>query len=81
MKAPFEYWTQIQSFLKEVYRVLRITKKPTKEEYKAVVKVTGLGILVIGAIGFIIATIGLLVGIWTHKFLSYGQLQIGKSKS
>jgi len=63
MKAPFEYWTQFQSFLKEAYRVLRITKKPTKEEYKMVAKVTGLGILVIGALGFIIATVGLLLGI------------------
>lgn len=63
MKAPFEYWIQIQSFIKEAYRVLRITKKPTKEEYKMVAKVTGLGILVIGALGFIIATVGLLLGI------------------
>jgi len=35
-------------------RVLRITKKPSKEEYKSIVKITSLGIAVIGLIGFVI---------------------------
>lgn len=35
-------------------RVLRITKKPNKEEYKSIVKITALGIAVIGLIGFVI---------------------------
>lgn len=41
-------------FLNECVRVLRITKKPNKEEFKVIVKVSGLGIIVIGLIGFII---------------------------
>jgi protein transport protein SEC61 subunit gamma-like protein len=45
---------RFKRFLKETARVLRITKKPNKEEYLTVVKVTGLGISVIGAIGFVI---------------------------
>ncbi len=45
---------RIKRFLKETVRVLRITKKPTKEEFKTTVKVTGLGTAVIGFIGFII---------------------------
>jgi len=45
---------KIKRFLKETYRVLRITKKPTREEFKTTVKVTSLGALIIGAIGFII---------------------------
>ncbi len=45
---------KVKRFIKETIRVLRITKKPGKEEYKSVVKVTGLGIIAIGAIGFLI---------------------------
>jgi len=58
-----EYWVKFKSFVKECRRVLQITKKPSKEEYKAIVKVTGIGILLIGALGFIIAMIGTLTGI------------------
>jgi len=45
---------KVKRFIKEAMRVLRITKKPSKEEYKSIVKVTSLGIAVIGAMGFII---------------------------
>ncbi len=45
---------KVQRFIKEALRVLRVTKKPNKEEYLAVVKVTSLGIGIIGAIGFVI---------------------------
>jgi len=45
---------QVKDFLSECQRVLRITKKPDKEELKTIVKVSGLGMLVIGLLGFII---------------------------
>lgn len=45
---------QISNFIKESRRVLRVTKKPSKEEYRTIVKVSGLGILAIGLIGFVI---------------------------
>ena len=45
---------RFKRFLKETGRVLRITKRPGKEEFMTTVKVTGLGISVIGGIGFII---------------------------
>jgi len=41
-------------YWKETVRVLRVTKKPNQEEFKNVVKVTGLGMAIIGVIGFII---------------------------
>jgi len=44
----------MKRFLKEAMRVLRITKKPNKVEFASIVKVTGLGMLIIGAIGFLI---------------------------
>lgn len=46
-----------QQFTNECLRVLRITKKPDKLEYSTIVKVSGLGILLIGFIGFLITII------------------------
>ena len=48
------YWQRFTSFLVECKRVLQVTKKPTMPELKTIVKITGLGILAIGALGFII---------------------------
>jgi protein transport protein SEC61 subunit gamma-like protein len=45
---------RLKEFVGESIRVLRITKKPDREEYKVIVKVAGLGIIVIGAIGMIL---------------------------
>ena len=44
-------------FAMECWRVLKVTKKPTKDEFKTIVKVSGLGILLIGLIGFLIQMI------------------------
>ena len=49
--------TKIKGFLKENYRVLKVTKKPSNEEFKTIVKVSGLGMILIGVIGFIIVMI------------------------
>lgn len=49
--------TKIRSYLKECWRVLRITKKPGTDEFKTIVKVSGLGIAAIGLIGFLISMI------------------------
>jgi len=40
--------------LNEYRRVLQVTKKPNKDEFLTVFKVSGIGILIIGAIGFTI---------------------------
>ena len=48
------YWIRFKSFINECIRVLKITRKPSKEEFKTIVKVSGLGMIVIGLIGFII---------------------------
>lgn len=45
---------RISHFLKEYWRVLRLTKKPNMYEFKTVVKVSALGMAVIGLIGFFI---------------------------
>lgn len=45
---------RITRALKEYRRVLKITRKPDREEFTMSAKVTGAGILIIGAIGFLI---------------------------
>ena len=40
---------------------MRILKKPSREEYKNLVKVTGLGIAIVGIIGFAIFMVKLIV--------------------
>ena len=51
---------KLRSFLGECLRVLRITKKPDAIEFRTIVKVSGLGILIIGAIGFVVQMIKIL---------------------
>ena len=45
---------KLKEFITESRRVLRITKKPSGEEFRLIVKVSGLGILLIGAVGFLV---------------------------
>jgi protein transport protein SEC61 subunit gamma and related proteins len=47
-------FSKLKSFTTQSKRVFKVTKKPTKEELKVTVKVTGIGILLIGVMGFII---------------------------
>jgi len=51
---------KLKSFISECIRVLKITKKPDSMEFKTIVKVSGLGILVIGLIGFVVQMIKIL---------------------
>ncbi len=44
-------------FVRNAVRVMRLMTKPKKQEFLAVAKVTGLGIVIIGLIGFVIESI------------------------
>ena len=48
---------KIKDFIRECKRVLIVTKKPGRDEFKTIVKVSGLGIMIIGIIGFLIQMI------------------------
>lgn len=50
-------WFKFKGFVKECARVLMITRKPSNMEFKTIVKVSGLGMLLIGFIGFMIQMI------------------------
>ena len=54
MEQQIEKPSKVKRFIKETIRVLRITKKPDRNEFQSLVKITGLGIAIIGAIGFVI---------------------------
>ena len=47
-------YKDIKKKLKGYWRVLKVTKKPDKQEYSMSAKVTGIGIIIIGTIGFLI---------------------------
>lgn len=47
-------WLRLKEFTKECKRVLAITKKPNRDEFKTIVKISGIGIGLIGLIGFLI---------------------------
>jgi protein transport protein SEC61 subunit gamma-like protein len=50
-----EFVTKIKSFIIQSKRVWQVLKKPTAEEFKAVAKISAIGILLIGAVGFIVS--------------------------
>jgi|GEM_PF-1070352 len=54
-------FTKLKNKLSEFARVIKIAKKPTKEEYIAIAKASAIGILVVGAVGFVIHMIVQLI--------------------
>jgi len=45
---------KLKTFIIESRRVFQITKKPSKEEFQTIVKVTAIGAAIIGFIGYVI---------------------------
>lgn len=54
-KIPLK--TKISSGFQKYVRVWKLLKKPSYEEFKMVSKISALGILLIGAIGFIVSVV------------------------
>lgn len=48
-------------------RVLKLTKKPSREEFLTIAKVAGIGILAVGAIGFIIYVLMTMLPKWVAQ--------------
>ena len=57
------FFTGFQSFLASARRVIVISTKPEWKEYIAMAKVTGIGIIIIGIIGFVLQLVFSLLGI------------------
>ena len=54
-------WFKLRMFIQECLRVLRVTKKPDKIEFMTIVKMSGLGMIIIGLIGFTITMLKTLI--------------------
>lgn len=70
VESPFESKITVESIgqaLRAYLRVLKLTKKPSREEFLTIAKVAGIGILVIGAIGFIIYVLLTMLPQWVAK--------------
>ena len=52
---------KLKMFTGECKRVLIVTKKPSKFEFKTIVKASGLGMMIIGLVGFLIQMIYVIV--------------------
>jgi len=48
---------KLSSFITQSVRVWRILRKPTMHEFKLISKVSALGILALGVIGFLISAV------------------------
>ena len=49
-------------FIKRSKRIFRVATKPTKKEYTTVAKITGLGMVLIGVIGYLITIVARMLG-------------------
>ena len=49
-------------YLSEMGRILRLTRKPRRSEFNDIIKITGLGMVVIGIIGFLVFLLSKLIG-------------------
>lgn len=52
----------LKNFIHQAKRVLQVARKPDRDEYLNVAKITGIGIIIIGMIGFVIYLVSGLLG-------------------
>ena len=50
-------------FIKNAKRVLKVSRKPDADEYVDLAKISALGVVVIGGIGYLIVVLGYLIGL------------------
>ncbi|HNZ87455.1 MAG TPA: protein translocase SEC61 complex subunit gamma [Methanofastidiosum sp.] len=50
-----------RSWISEYTRVLKLAKKPSRKEYSLTSKVTGIGIILIGVIGYLLKFVSVVI--------------------
>ena len=50
-----EHFQKLKSFYAQTLRVWQILRRPSREEFTTVAKVSAIGILIIGFVGFVIS--------------------------
>ena len=58
-----DFPAKIDNAIKETRRILRLTRKPRGTEFNETAKITGLGMVLIGLLGFVIFTVFQLTGL------------------
>ncbi|WP_394342249.1 protein translocase SEC61 complex subunit gamma [Methanohalophilus profundi] len=54
----------VSQILKSYYRVLKLSRKPAREEFLMISKVTGAGIVAIGFVGFVVYILLTVLPTW-----------------
>lgn len=54
---------RVNKFVKDSKRVLKVSRKPDAQEYKELAKVSAIGVVIIGVVGFVIVLLGSLIGL------------------
>ena len=54
---------KFDKFIKDAKRVLKVSRKPDAKEYRELAKISALGVVVVGGIGYIIVCLGSLIGL------------------
>ncbi|NVM01892.1 MAG: protein translocase SEC61 complex subunit gamma [Candidatus Helarchaeota archaeon] len=61
---PFDLENRVKTFWANSKRVIKMARKPTLKEMRLILRITGLGVVVIGAVGFVVKLIiGLIMGV------------------
>ena len=53
----------VNKFIKDSKRVLKVSRKPDLPEYIDLAKISALGVVVVGGVGYIIVCLGALIGL------------------
>ena len=54
---------RFDKFVKDSKRVLKVSRKPDAQEYRELAKVSAIGVVIIGVLGFVIVLLGSLIGL------------------
>ncbi|WP_292882519.1 protein translocase SEC61 complex subunit gamma [Methanobrevibacter sp. UBA188] len=54
---------RFDKFVKDSKRVLKVSRKPDAQEYRELAKVSAIGVVIIGVMGFVIVLLGSLIGL------------------
>ena len=54
---------RFDKFVKDSKRVLIVSRKPDAQEYRELAKVSAIGVVIIGVMGFVIVLLGSLIGL------------------
>ena len=54
---------RFDKFIKDSKRVLKVSRKPDRAEYLDLAKISAIGVVIIGGIGYIIVCLGSLIGL------------------